>query len=366
MNFVCRSFLIGCLVVGLSAVRPSLADDTHKPSVATPDSSITVIPEDVQLLKASLTGSSRREFGPEDFPLLPDEALQKLKGWDYVFFRVIQEGIHPEFAYRIFTDARMPALDTVHFSLTPKESKVRYRAHLQPARRKNAIQFYRENQTSFQEASERFAVAESTILAVLQVETNCGKFTGKSRIFYPLARLASAGSDAVIQKNFETKRKKDRKVTLERVAKRGKHLESTFLPHAIATLLYAASIDADPLELRGSAAGAIGLPQFLPGNFFYFGQDGNGDGHVDLFAAPDAIYSLANYLKEHGWENNSSLEAKRKVIWEYNHSQPYVDTVMELARLLERDIRKLTDSPTPAKVKVAVSGRAMVHRPTTD
>ncbi len=60
---------------------------------------------------------------------------------------------------------------------------------------------------------------------------------------------------------------------------------------------------ADPLTYMGSYAGAIGIPQFMPSNVLMYGQDGDGDGHVDIVKSqPDAIYSIANFISRHGWQ----------------------------------------------------------------
>jgi len=61
----------------------------------------------------------------------------------------------------------------------------------------------------------------------------------------------------------------------------------------------------DPFSVKGSYAGAMGLPQFMPGSWNRYAIDFNGDGHADLVAEPaDAIGSVANYLAEHGWKRD--------------------------------------------------------------
>ena len=87
----------------------------------------------------------------------------------------------------------------------------------------------------------------------------------------------------------------------------------------------------DALGIRGSIAGAFGLPQFLPSSYLKFDTDGNGDGRVSLYDPEDAIASCARYLKENGWRPGIDRAQKRKVIWTYNRSTPYIDTVLALA-----------------------------------
>ena len=68
-------------------------------------------------------------------------------------------------------------------------------------------------------------------------------------------------------------------------------------------LLLAREEKVDPFELRGSFAGAMGIPQFMPSSYRAHGIDFNGDGRRDLWHDPeDAIGSVANYLKMYGWQ----------------------------------------------------------------
>src|SRR5439155_27019966 len=58
----------------------------------------------------------------------------------------------------------------------------------------------------------------------------------------------------------------------------------------------------DPLRGKGWYAGAIGIPQFMPGSYRRFAVDYDGDGLSDLATSPaDAIGSIGNFLKAHGW-----------------------------------------------------------------
>ena len=58
----------------------------------------------------------------------------------------------------------------------------------------------------------------------------------------------------------------------------------------------------DPLTLKGSYAGAMGLPQFMPSSFRAYAVDFDGDGHINIWSNPDdAIGSVASYFKRHGW-----------------------------------------------------------------
>ncbi|MCB0322240.1 MAG: lytic murein transglycosylase [Bdellovibrionales bacterium] len=265
---------------------------------------------------------------------LPPEAVAGLKGWGHLYELLTRHGTDHQVAFEILSDERMPQREKLYFSLNPRESKHLYRKHNTPLARQNAVRFYRNHYRYFKEASRVYRVPDSVILAILQVETNCGRYTGQSRTFYRLARLASAATPDNIKANVERSR---RKADLAAVRERAEWLEEHFLPHVVSTIRLAEDMKVHPLEVRGSGAGAIGLPQFLPGNVYTFGKDGNGDRTVNLFEPADAIHSIANYLSEHGWDSNRPLtiKDKRQVIWAYNRSDSYIDTVLAMASALE-------------------------------
>jgi membrane-bound lytic murein transglycosylase B len=120
-----------------------------------------------------------------------------------------------------------------------------------------------------------------------------------------------------------------------RVRLRARELEGVFYPEVLA-LFRLADRGIDPLSIRGSGSGAFGLPQFLPSSYLRFGVDGNGDGRVSLYDPADAIASAANYLARHGWRPGIAHTQQRQVIWTYNHSDPYIDTVLTIAAQIEQ------------------------------
>jgi membrane-bound lytic murein transglycosylase B len=66
----------------------------------------------------------------------------------------------------------------------------------------------------------------------------------------------------------------------------------------------------DPLGIKGSVEGAIGIPQFMPSNIDHYGEDG--DDIVDLFNHADAIASIACFLNAHKWEKARKVEKKKR------------------------------------------------------
>jgi len=86
----------------------------------------------------------------------------------------------------------------------------------------------------------------------------------------------------------------------------------------------------DPFTMKGSWAGAFGIPQFMPSSYVTFAVDDNGDGKIDLYDYPDAFASVANYLHRVGWKTGNEKKMRRAV-HNYNHEKAYVNAVFSYA-----------------------------------
>jgi len=93
----------------------------------------------------------------------------------------------------------------------------------------------------------------------------------------------------------------------------------------------------DPLEVKGSYAGALGMPQFLPSSYKTYSLNSKSFEEW-LTSKEGAFISIANYLKSNGWKKDLPLQKKRQVIWSYNHSTPYVDTILQIARKITPEV----------------------------
>jgi membrane-bound lytic murein transglycosylase B len=124
-------------------------------------------------------------------------------------------------------------------------------------------------------ATELYGVPEEIIVAIIGVETVYGRNTGSYRVIDALSTLA-----------FDYRPRAE-----------------FFRAELENYLLFARDAGIDTLGLRGSYAGAIGIPQFMPGSYRRYAVDHDGDGRQDLSGSfADAIGSVANFLKAHGWE----------------------------------------------------------------
>jgi membrane-bound lytic murein transglycosylase B len=162
-----------------------------------------------------------------------------------------------------------------------------YRARfVEPIRINAGVAFWNEYADALARAEEKYGVPAEIIVGIIGVETIFGRNTGNFRVMDAITTLAFAYPD-----------------TPTRVARM-----EYFRGELENTLLFARESGIAPFSLLGSYAGAIGLPQFMPGSIRKFAVDFDGDGNVDLRNSPvDAIGSVANFLVQHGWKRGEPI-----------------------------------------------------------
>ncbi|MBV8380249.1 MAG: lytic murein transglycosylase B [Paucibacter sp.] len=185
-----------------------------------------------------------------------------------------------------------------------------YRAlFIEPKRIAAGVEFWQANRAAFARAEAQYGVPAEVVAGVLGVETFYGRIMGRFRVIDALATLSFAypSTPAGI---------KDR---------------SPFFREQLGELFKLARREGrDPASYLGSYAGAMGLPQFMPGSWNQHAVDFDGDGHIDLINDPvDAIGSVAHYLAEYGWQRGMTTD--------YHLALP-IDTSTR-ARLLAPDVR---------------------------
>ena len=158
-----------------------------------------------------------------------------------------------------------------------------YRARfIEPKRVQAGLQFWQRHQTLLRQAEHTYGVPQWLIVGVIGVETFYGQHTGNFRVLDALSTLT-----------FDFPKEHPR--ATERQA---------FFSKELAQFLVMASKEKiNPTKLKGSYAGAMGLPQFMPSSWANFAVDFDGDKHIDLFNNPaDVIGSVANYFKAFQWQ----------------------------------------------------------------
>jgi membrane-bound lytic murein transglycosylase B len=166
---------------------------------------------------------------------------------------------------------------------SPARSYERYRSKfLTPELISAGSSFWTLHAKDLHRAESEYGVPSELIIGILGVETFFGRNTGSFRVVDALATIA-----------FDGERRQD-----------------YFREELIELLLLARDSKIDPLVVKGSYAGAVGLPQFMPSSYRRYAVDFDGDGAIDLLRSPaDAIGSIASYMKAFGWVTGESPTA---------------------------------------------------------
>jgi membrane-bound lytic murein transglycosylase B len=153
---------------------------------------------------------------------------------------------------------------------------------IEPRRIEAGLAFWAEHEAALARAESQYGVPAEVIMGILGVETFYGRITGGFKVLDALATLAF-----------------DFPAAHPRAADR-----QAFFRNELAEFLKLTREQGlDAADVRGSYAGALGWPQFMPGSWRKYAVDFDGDGHINLLASPvDAIGSIAHYLAEFGWK----------------------------------------------------------------
>lgn len=251
--------------------------------------------------------------------------------------RLIKDGFAPGFVRQVYQSNPVPLFETVASTLRIRESKLNYNQFLQPAAMARARQFVVGYSGALSDAEKEYGVNRYVIVAILSVETRFGSYTGYTPTVDILSTFAVMDRKSYRDVVWGLLPAKDR-TRWGRDAFDQKLLKrSQWAYKELCALLTWADGRASKIRaFKGSLMGAIGWPQFLPSSLVRHGADGNGDGRVDLFEPTDAIVSVARYLSAYGWTTAGNRAEKEKVIYAYNHSRPYVDTILGIADRLQQ------------------------------
>ncbi|NVM20931.1 MAG: lytic murein transglycosylase, partial [Desulfobacterales bacterium] len=166
---------------------------------------------------------------------------------------------------------------------------------------------------------------------IMLVESRLGDFIGKRMVLNTLSSLAALDDNAVREMLWNTRVKHKSSESRDKFDTWARRKAAWAYTELKAYLKYVNDQHIDPFSVLGSYAGALGFAQFMPSNVLMFGQDGNKDGRINLYQHGDAIESIANYLKHHGWRPGLSRQEAFRVVLCYNRSKYYADTVLKVA-----------------------------------
>ncbi|MEO7401213.1 MAG: lytic murein transglycosylase B [Polaromonas sp.] len=197
-----------------------------------------------------------------------------------------RRGLDPEWVRQAIGQSRYSAT-VARLMQPPTQAFVKnwrvYRSRfVEPIRIQAGVNFWRANRETLARAEQAYGVPAEIIVGIIGVETIYGRDTGSFRVLDSLATLAfdfPANHPRAQERSDYFKGEIEQFLTLE--SRKG----------------------ADPLEPKGSYAGAMGMPQFMPSSWVKYAVDFDGDGIVDLWNSPaDVIGSVASYFKAFGWQ----------------------------------------------------------------
>ena len=194
--------------------------------------------------------------------------------------------------------------------------------------------FMDKHAVAFARAELNYGVPSEVAAALLFVETRLGGYLGKHNAFYMLASMAVTRNPADIPEYIDKLQGADRQLPWIREKMIVKADWAYSELKALLSYCYANGID--PLKIKGSIYGAIGLCQFMPTNIPRYAVDGNGDGVIDLFTVDDAVASLSNYLRRNGWKPGLSVTKQTRVLRSYNAMEIYAHTILALAKTIRQ------------------------------
>jgi membrane-bound lytic murein transglycosylase B len=169
-----------------------------------------------------------------------------------------------------------PAVGTV------KNWRVYRSRFIDPVRINAGVKFWQANREVLERAEKEYGVPAEIIVGIIGVETIYGQQVGTFRVMDALTTLSF---------NFPS------------AHPRARERREFFLGELEQFLSLCSRTGVDPLATRGSFAGAMGMPQFMPSSWVKYAVDFDGDGKVDLFSSPaDVIGSVANYFKAFNWQ----------------------------------------------------------------
>jgi len=227
----------------------------------------------VVLLAVGCTEAVRAEIhNEEDVRLFMDEMVEK-------------HGFDRDYLVSILSQARVS--DTILQAISrPAEAMPWYRYRpifLRTDRIRLGADFIRQHKDTLARAEREYGVPPEIIAAIIGVETRYGQNTGSYKVI-----------DALVTLGFKFPRR-----------------APFFRSELEQFLLLTREQQVDPHSVKGSYAGAMGIPQFISSSYRHYAIDFDGDGFIDIWNNPvDAIGSVANYFKVHGWQHGEKVAVK--------------------------------------------------------
>ena len=234
-------------------------------------------------------------FGAETIPAKLNNVVVQLE----------KQGFSRQEILKVFTDPRLTIYaDIPHLKAKKVDYFSKAYALFSPSSIARGREFLEANKAILERAEKEYRVRKEVIVAILRLETNFGNFLGTRPLintFYSMLML-----------NFHSDFAEKELINLFLLARQNRE---------------------DIFHFHGSFMGAFGLCQFVPSSCLQYGVDADGDGKLNLNSLEDAIFSVARYLRSHGW-TNSDFYRQYEAIYAYNHESLYVLAVIIYSNFL--------------------------------
>ena len=249
--------------------------------------------------------------------------------------RLSKEGFDFEFLSKLLRDSRagfIPELTLI--SLISRETPEAYAQFLSPESVLLAKKFLHQNDKLLRQMEQQFNVDKEVTVAILLVESRFGENIGKYRVIPTLTSMALMDSTEILQKTYQNFQEINPELSCEWIEGLVKRKAEWAYQELKCFLKIVQKEKSDPLEVFGSYAGAMGMPQFLPSSYLTYAVSKNSLERW-ILNKEEAIFSIGNYLKSHGWKKDLSMNQKKQILYRYNQSDPYVETILQVAQKIK-------------------------------
>jgi len=273
--------LAGCAT---EAVAPA-----HRPPAATPKPAPAPVSPPAAAVSPQSSAAPSQTFEEE---IIPQRYAHNADVDAFINDMVARYDFDPAALHALFASVSYSETAVRLVTPSPTPAVKNWRAYqarfLDPVRINAGVKFWLANQAALQRAYEQYGVPPEVIVGILGVETIYGRYMGNFHVLDALTTLAF---------DYPPAPNRSERMT-------------TFRKNLADYLVWTHDERIDPSSVLGSYTGAIGIPQFLPSSIVKYAVDFEGNNDIDLRTSEaDAIGSVANYLKQNGWENG------KPVIW---------------------------------------------------
>ena len=260
-----------------------------------------------------------------------------------------EEGLPRGYLKKVFFDPRLRRINRViGLNAMNAEAKRDYSEFATPYALRMARRFSRRYRTLLAKVERAYGVPKNALVALLLLETQFGKARMRYSVLEVYTTLVVDSAPEAVHRYYKRLKPKypdlDKDYLEQRMERKGEWAFREL------TALVSIGLEQgwDLHALKGSYAGAFGIPQFLPSSYQTWAVDGNQDRKIDLYDMADALYSVAAYLKEHGWSEDAGIDEMREAVWQYNNSSDYVDAIFAIFNALSKAPAKPSGKRKPA------------------